>query len=90
MQTLKLERSWRGHYARSLLDLSPYICRWTDGLSNFLLANGFSGHGIMHAPATGRAVTELLSEGVFKSIDLSCFDFDRVKSEQAFSELGIV
>ena len=90
MQTLKLERSWRGHYARSLLDLSPYICRWTDGLSNFVLANGFSGHGIMHAPATGRAVTELLSEGVFKSIDLSCFDFDRVKSEQPFRELGIV
>nr|MCH9671106.1 FAD-binding oxidoreductase [Gammaproteobacteria bacterium] len=46
METLRLERSWRGHYARSQLDLSPIIGPWEGGLENFYLANGFSGHGI--------------------------------------------
>jgi FAD-dependent oxidoreductase domain-containing protein 1 len=90
MQTLKLERSWRGHYARSQLDLSPFIGRWAGGISNFVLANGFSGHGIMHAPATGRAIAELLGHGEFQSIDISCFDVRRVQLNEPFREVGIV
>ena len=90
MESLKLERSWRGHYARSRLDRSPYICRWDDGLPNYFMANGFSGHGIMHAPATGRAVAELILDGAFSSIDLSCFAYRRIREDRLYRELGIV
>jgi len=63
MQHLRLERSWRGHYERSALDYSPILGRCGGKLDNFILANGFSGHGIMHAPAAGRGIAELIRVG---------------------------
>ena len=32
MERVRLERSWRGHYARSALDYSPILGRWEGGL----------------------------------------------------------
>ncbi|MEM7408162.1 MAG: FAD-binding oxidoreductase [Pseudomonadota bacterium] len=90
METLRLERSWRGHYARSQFDLSPYLGNTPTGPKNFHLANGFSGHGIMHAPATGRALAELLVDGHFVSLDLSCFRYARLLNNEPFREIGIV
>lgn len=90
MERLRLIRSWRGHYARSILDYSPIIGPWSDGLANVIIATGFSGHGIMHAPATGRAVRELILGGRFESLDLSCFAWDRIPANRPYREKGIV
>jgi sarcosine oxidase subunit beta len=38
-------------------------------LDNFYLINGSSGHGVMHAPALGGLLAELISEGRFSSLD---------------------
>lgn len=51
---------------------------WYDQVPNFLLCAGFSGHGLQHAPAVGRAVTELILEGGVRSIDLSRFSWRRI------------
>lgn len=90
MERLKLVRSWRGHYARSILDYSPIIGPWSDGLANVVIATGFSGHGIMHAPATGRAVSELILGGRFESLDLACFGWARIPANRPYREKGIV
>ena len=90
MERIRLERSWRGHYARSTLDRSPILGSAGGALDNFILANGFSGHGIMHAPATGRALAELILEGGYRSIDLSCFGYQRIRDNRPFAEKGIV
>ena len=90
MERVRLHRSWRGHYARSILDYSPILGRWEGGLRNFVLANGFSGHGIMHAPATGRGIAELITEGRYRTIDLSCFSYRRVREARPYREQGIV
>jgi sarcosine oxidase, subunit beta len=37
-------------------------------------AAGFSGHGVQHAPATGLAVADLLTDGLSRDVDLSPFD----------------
>ena len=50
-----------------------------DLVENFVLANGFSGHGIMHAPATGRGIAELIVDGDWQTIDLSCFSYRRIR-----------
>lgn len=90
MQSVRLERSWRGHYARSILDYSPILGAWTGGLENFFLANGFSGHGIMHAPAVGRGLAELIVQGRYASIDLGCFGYERIRAERPYREKGII
>jgi len=90
MERIRLERTWRGHYARSALDRSPILGRAGGRLDNLILANGFSGHGIMHAPATGRALSELIVHGAYRSIDLSCFGYARVRRNRPYAEMGIV
>ena len=90
MQTLKLERTWRGHYARNRYDRSPIIGRWDAGCSNVVIATGFSGHGIMHAPATGRAMSELLLKGDYQSLDVGLFGYGRLASDKPALEIGIV
>jgi sarcosine oxidase subunit beta len=51
------------------------------GLEGFVCANGFSGHGFMHAPASGRLVSEMLLDGR-TFLDISPFRYER------FSEPG--
>ncbi|WP_246521737.1 hypothetical protein [Neoroseomonas terrae] len=43
-----------------------------------ILWAGFSGHGLQHAPAVGRAVKEMIVDGGFRSIDLSRFSWRRM------------
>lgn len=40
-------------------------------------ANGFSGHGVMHSPATGRALSEIILDGEAKFLDVSCLSLER-------------
>src|SRR5690606_40889425 len=53
------------------------------------LANGFSGHGVMHSPATGRALAEIILDGKATFLDvtplqLSRFSEGRLLHETAF------
>ena len=90
METIKLERPWRGHYARNNLDYNAIIGPWVGDPHNLSIATGFSGHGIMHAPATGLAISELVLEGRYKTIDLTRFGTDRIVAEKPYQESGIV
>jgi len=90
METIKLERSWRGHYARNNLDYNAIIGPWATDPYNLLIATGFSGHGIMHAPATGLAISELVLEGRYKTIDLTRFGTERIVAAEPYRESGIV
>ncbi len=47
------------------------------GIENFFCANGFSGHGMQHAPAVGLAIAELMTEGAARSVDLAPYDIAR-------------
>jgi sarcosine oxidase subunit beta len=42
-----------------------------EGVENLILANGSSGHGVMHAPALGQLVAEILTLGIARSLDIS-------------------
>jgi FAD-dependent oxidoreductase domain-containing protein 1 len=88
-ETIKLERSWGGHYAQNLFDGNMIIGRYSDGLENLYTACGFSGHGIMHAPAVGRALSELALDGEFQTLDLSRMGFQRVRDGVPYGEAGI-
>jgi len=61
--------SWAGLY-----EMSPdrhAILGPATSLSNFFLVNGSSGHGVMHAPALGQLLAEIVLDGKAASLDVS-------------------
>ena len=87
-ETLKMQRSWVGHYDWCYLDGNMVLGPWTGRLENFYIACGFSGHGLQHAPAVGRALKELLVDGGYQTIDLSRFDYRRVMTGIPVPDIG--
>jgi sarcosine oxidase subunit beta len=41
------------------------------GLDGLVVATGFSGHGVMHAPAAGTLIAELLLDGQATTLDIA-------------------
>jgi sarcosine oxidase len=88
-EAIKLVRAWAGHYDYNTLDQNLIIGRGP-ALANFYMANGLSGHGLQQSPAIGRALSEMILEGGFKSIDLTRFGYERVAKNQPLAELNVV
>jgi glycine/D-amino acid oxidase-like deaminating enzyme len=60
-------------------DHNPLLGEHPDA-PGFFLANGFSGHGLMIAPAVGKVMSELIRTGRSDTVDVSTLDpgrFDR-------------
>lgn len=89
-EALKLVREWAGLYDECELDGNMILGRCVGGPSNFLVACGFSGHGLMHAPAVGRALSELVVQGHFETLDLSRMGHARVVEGRPYRETGIL
>jgi Glycine/D-amino acid oxidases (deaminating) len=71
LRDVPLDRAqcWAGLYEMSpdrhaLLGKAP-------GWSNLYLINGSSGHGVMHAPALGEALAEMILDGRARSVDVA-------------------
>jgi len=88
-EAIKLENAWAGHYAYTLLDQNAVLGPHPD-ISNFYFANGFSGHGLQQSPAIGRALAELILQNSYQTLDLSCFNFERLLTGAAIREINIV
>jgi FAD-dependent oxidoreductase domain-containing protein 1 len=89
-EALKLKREWAGLYDECELDGNMILGNWPGRLDNFFVACGFSGHGLMHAPAVGRALAELVTRGRYETIDLERMGYRRVLENQPYREAGIV
>ena len=90
LEAAKCHRTWSGLYEQCELDGNPVIGRWNKGLPNLYTVAGFSGHGMMHAPAAGRAIAELITTGSFVSIDLTRLGYERVEANVPYAETGIL
>ncbi|WP_217578741.1 FAD-binding oxidoreductase [Mesorhizobium sp. GbtcB19] len=84
-EQLRMLRAWAGLYEYNTFDHSGIIGRHPE-VSNFVLATGFSGHGMMHAAATGSGVSDLVAYGEYRSIDLSAFRYERIAGNQPIEE----
>jgi glycine/D-amino acid oxidase-like deaminating enzyme len=89
-ESLSLKSWWAGYYEVHPMDHNAIIGPHPTKLRNFLFANGFSGHGIQHSIGVGRAITELIVDGSFTSIDLSPLGYDRVLKHQPYHEKNII
>ena len=83
-----LAEGWAGLYEMTP-DHNPLLGEHPD-LRGLFLANGFSGHGLMMAPAVGSAMAELLTTGTSAKIDISPFDPGRFSRNQLFWDDAMV
>ena len=88
-EAIKLINSWAGHYAFNTLDQNAIIGPHTR-VGNFVFANGFSGHGFQQSPAMGRGISEWITYGEYRSLDLSPFGFERIENNQPFTEKAVI
>ncbi|ETW08051.1 hypothetical protein H310_02420 [Aphanomyces invadans] len=86
---LKLVNSWAGFYDYNTFDHNAILGRHPD-VANLFCINGFSGHGLQQSPAAGRAIAELIVDGAYTSLDLTCFGFDRIRANAPYFEKNIV
>ena len=89
-EATRCQRTWAGLYDQCDLDGNPIIGNWPERHPNVYVIAGFSGHGMMHAPAAGRAVAELIVHGRFESIDLGRLGYGRVLRGEPYAEIGIL
>jgi glycine/D-amino acid oxidase-like deaminating enzyme len=85
MEQLRLHRAWAGHYEVNTLDHNGVVGAH-DELINLIFATGFSGHGVMHAPAVGRGVAELITSGGYRSIDMGPLGWARIRTSTPMVE----
>ncbi len=88
-EALRLQRSWAGHYDMNLLDHNVIVGAHPD-VDNFLFANGFSGHGLQQSPAIGRALSELVTFGEFRTLQLEALGWGRVVEGRPLHEINVV
>lgn len=89
-EAAKCHRTWAGLYEQCELDGNPIIGNWPGKRDNFHVCAGFSGHGMMHAPAAGRAIAERIIHGEDRSIDLGRLGYQRVVEGKPYGERGIL
>jgi len=72
---------WGGLY-----EMSPdgrAIVGRAPGVPNLVLAGGASGHGVMHAPAIGQLVAEIVLDGAASALDVSALAPERFARAEA-------
>jgi FAD-dependent oxidoreductase domain-containing protein 1 len=88
-EAARMVSAWAGHYDVNTLDHNVILGAHPD-VENLLFANGFSGHGLQQSPAIGRALSELVAFGAYRTLDLSTFSWRRVLDGRPLRELNVV
>ncbi len=88
-EAIKLINSWAGHYAFNTFDQNA-IHGPHNRVSNFIFVNGFSGHGFQQSPAMGRGVSEIVTYGQYRTLDLTPFSFTRIEAQETFVEKAVI
>nr|XP_057942570.1 FAD-dependent oxidoreductase domain-containing protein 1 [Doryrhamphus excisus] len=88
-EKLKVTSAWAGYYDYNTLDQNG-IVGLHPLINNMYFATGFSGHGLQQSPAVGRAVSELILDGNFQTLDLNGLGFRRILTQEPMLERNIV
>lgn len=82
------KRAWAGLYEMTP-DHHPILGE-APGVPGLFLANGFSGHGVMHAPATGKILSDLILTGRTELIDASLLSLTRFAENKLIHETAVL
>lgn len=87
-----LEKASRASHWAGLYEVTPDahpIYGGTD-VKGFFLCTGFSGHGFMHGPISGKLMSEFILDGRFSSVDVSMLDLKRFEEGRLINEYNVV
>jgi len=87
-----LENASRASHWAGLYEVTPDAHPIFGGtpVEGFLLCTGFSGHGFMHGPISGRLMSEFILEGAFSTLDVSILDLARFDEGRLIKEYNVV
>jgi sarcosine oxidase subunit beta len=87
LERATVKTGWAGFY-EDTPDRHP-ILGMVDEVRGFVCAAGFSGHGLMHAPAAGEIVAQLIC-GEPPSVDVAALRFDRFARGALVTEHNVI
>ena len=83
------KRAWAGLY-----EMTPdhhCVLGPVATVPGFFLANGFSGHGVMHAPATGKIIADIVLQGKTNVVDdVGVLGFERFAKGELLHETAVL
>ena len=82
------KRAWAGLYEMTP-DHHPILGPVPE-VPGLFVANGFSGHGVMHAPATGKILSDLILQGKTGLIDASLLSLSRFAEGRMIEETAVL
>jgi sarcosine oxidase, subunit beta len=82
------KRAWAGLYEMTP-DHHPILGEAPE-VPGFFLANGFSGHGVMHAPATGKILSDLILTEQTDLIDATLLSLSRFAEGRMIHESAVL
>jgi glycine/D-amino acid oxidase-like deaminating enzyme len=88
-EAIKVVTEWAGHYAFNTLDQNAILGPHPE-VANFHFQNGFSGHGLQQSAAMGRAMSEWLTYGEYRSLDMRPFHYDRIAQNEPMVEAAVI
>jgi len=59
-------------------------------VEGFYVCAGFSGHGFMHGPISGKLMSEIILDGMASSVDVSMLDLARFEEDRLIHEYNVV
>ncbi|XP_065322315.1 FAD-dependent oxidoreductase domain-containing protein 1-like [Gordionus sp. m RMFG-2023] len=88
-KNLKVVKYWCGFYDYNFVDQNAIIGPHPYH-TNVYMINGFSGHGLQHSPAAGRAIAEHIFHDDYVTLDLNCFKFERFSQKELVFDKHII
>lgn len=87
-----VERASRASHWAGLYEVTPDahpIYGGTD-VKGFTICTGFSGHGFMHGPVSGKLMSEYILDGSYSTLDVSMLDLKRFEEGRLIKEYNVV
>lgn len=87
-----LENASRASHWAGLYEVTPdaHPIYGKTNVDGFLVCAGFSGHGFMHGPVSGKLMSELIFDGTFSTVDVSMLDLARFEEGRLIKEYNVV
>jgi len=87
-----LEKAQRASHWAGLYEVTPdaHPIYGKTNVNGFYVCAGFSGHGFMHGPISGKLMSEYILDGKFSSVDVSMLDLKRFEEGRLIQEYNVV